>query len=655
MNSASLPLRLLHAVLFLVVAGAAGVICADASPAKLASGAGRFEITHEGMKLPVWYYLPEDARPDSPILIVMHGVNRDPDRYRDEWMPHAKRYGFIVAAPGFSKEAFPDGEDYTFGAKPGGPSSFGFIEPVFDAVKAATGNRSERYRIYGHSAGAQFVHRFLYSVPNARVEQAVAANAGWWTLPDTEVDHPYGLRGSKIDTAALKAMLQRPLVVLLGTADTDPNHVNLRRTPEAMAQGPHRFARGHTFFAAGQKASAAQGVPFGWQLATAAGVAHSDSGMSGFAVQWLFGQPAITGRDPAHVKVLFGGDTGGGESYQEQYAKEGGVNILVEKGYEHGMVHLQRLLGAVDFRVANLETPLTTRREGLPVFKDYVHYSDPVKVPALFTPFRPIAFSLANNHTLDQGVEGLDDTFAALQTAGISWFGAGCNLPTAAKPLIQELRFPDDAITLAVFGAFELRQEYDEQFHFYANAEKGGTAPADVAAVKEAIAKLRQTKPDAFVVYFVHWGSNYVWKNRAQKAMAHDLREAGVDLVVGAHGHMMQEVEHDGRGWIFYGIGNLLFNARGRYDANQAPPFSMPLVVDFSLKDGKPQTAMRVYPIMSDNQKTNYQPRFVTSEEMTRVESLLVEKGAWDAPTRAAVKRGADEIGKYLDFTTPAR
>ena len=56
-----------------------------------------------------------------------------------------------------------------------------------------------------------------------------------------------------VDEAGLKAMLQRPLVVLLGTADTDPNHPELRRTPEAMVQGPHRFARGNFFYTAGQQ------------------------------------------------------------------------------------------------------------------------------------------------------------------------------------------------------------------------------------------------------------------------------------------------------------------------------------------------------------------------------------------------------------------
>ncbi|MDP1588284.1 MAG: hypothetical protein Q8M07_11100 [Prosthecobacter sp.] len=201
-------------------------IAPQSHAAPLAPGASSFEVQHDGKAIPVWYYLPEAARSDAPVLIVMHGVNRDADRYRDEWTPHAKKHGFILIAPEFSKEAFPGSDGYNLGTE----GAFQFIEPVFDAVKAATGNRSERYHLYGHSAGAQFVHRFLYFVPQARV-----AKAGWWTMPDPEIDFPYGLRGSTVDAAALRAMLQRPLIVLLGTADTDEHHINLRRTPEALA------------------------------------------------------------------------------------------------------------------------------------------------------------------------------------------------------------------------------------------------------------------------------------------------------------------------------------------------------------------------------------------------------------------------------------
>ncbi len=515
----------------------------------------------------------------------------------------------------------------------------------------ATGNRSERYSIYGHSAGAQFVHRYLYFMPEARVDRAVAANAGWWTLPDLKVDFPYGLRGSSINESGLKALLQRPLVVLLGTADTDPNHANLRRTPEAMAQGAYRFARGQYFYAAGQRQAKALGVPLAWKLETATGVGHVDKDMAPYAVDILFGRRPVSKRDSAHVRVLFGGDTNHGESYQDEYGKTAEGNILEKKGYEHGLVQLGRLLQAVDYRILNLETPLTAKHESPLAGKDYLHYSDPVKSPAAFQKYGPMAYSLANNHTLDQGAAGLDDTMVALKTAGAESFGAGRTLAEAAKPLIRRFRVGDRPLTLAVFGAFEYRKNYDLDYHFYAGADRPGVARVDVSAVQKAVKDLKRGTPDAVVIYFVHWGDNYQWKSAEQTTTAHALREAGVDLVIGHGAHTMQEVEHDAQGWIFYSLGNFLFNARGRYAQNKTPPYSLPLVVDFSLRNGRLHTGLRVYPIVSDNQLTGYQPRFVTSQELGEIYTVLGEKSGWDLSTRAEVKQGTDEIGSFLEFS----
>ena len=81
---------------------------------------------------------------------------------------------------------------------------------IRDAEREATGIRSENYFLYGHSEGTQFVHRFLFVVPQARSAQAVAPNAGWWTLPDREIDAPYGLRNSVVVSTAMKIVLQRP-------------------------------------------------------------------------------------------------------------------------------------------------------------------------------------------------------------------------------------------------------------------------------------------------------------------------------------------------------------------------------------------------------------------------------------------------------------
>ena len=162
------------------------------------------------------------------------------------------------------------------------------IEPIFAAVRERAGLHAQDYAIFGHSAGAQFVQRFLYFVPGAHVRQAIAANAGWYMLPDRRVRFPYGLAGTPVTETDLRRALTRPLVVLLGTADTNPRHRMLRHTPEADAQGPHRFARGQFFMARAQAAAAAMEVKLAWTLATAPGVAHSERGMTPYALKCLF-------------------------------------------------------------------------------------------------------------------------------------------------------------------------------------------------------------------------------------------------------------------------------------------------------------------------------------------------------------------------------
>ncbi|HEX4583539.1 MAG TPA: CapA family protein [Burkholderiaceae bacterium] len=364
--------------------------------------------------------------------------------------------------------------------------------------------------------------------------------------------------------------------------------------------------------------------------------------------------PALAaGHPPGHILVLIGGDTYFGESYQEEYARKGGTNILLEKSYDYGLANLSALLKAVDFRILNLETPLTPLRNSSLNGKHYVHYGDPAKTLEVLDRFGPIAYSLANNHTLDQGAAGLDDTRAAIATAGARCFGAGRNLTEAQKPLIQRFQLGDRQLTLAVFGGLEYTRKYDDEFTFYATADRSGTARLDassVSAVRQAIDALRRKEPEVFTIYFMHSMANYSWKTPVQAANAQMLRQAGVDLVVGAGAHMMQEIEHDGGQWILFGIGNFVFDAAGRYGAENAPAFSLPLVIDFFVAHDHLQQSLRVYPIVSDNTLTRYRPRFVTDAELGVVDSLLAQRGNWDPATRAAVKTGKDTIGNYIEL-----
>jgi poly(3-hydroxybutyrate) depolymerase len=255
-----------------------------------------FLFEQAGHQVKVWHHRPAGLAADAPVLFVIHGVGRNGEEYLADWIDLANEHRFLLVVPEFSKKQFPGEESFNSGNlfnASGAPTpreqwSFSMIEPIFDAVRAQLGSTRTDYLIYGHSAGAQFVQRLLYLVPEARIARAVAANAGWYMLPDLGVNFPYGVRGTAVDAAALRRAFARRLVVLLGEADTDAKHPALRHTPEADAQGLHRFARGQFFFARARALAADLNTPFHWTLATAPGIAHSNKGMAPFAIPHLF-------------------------------------------------------------------------------------------------------------------------------------------------------------------------------------------------------------------------------------------------------------------------------------------------------------------------------------------------------------------------------
>jgi len=291
-----LTIRLLFQALAVVALAFAGLRPAAAAQVESANSqtSGRFVFSGwEGPDVPVWYQLPDRIEADTPAVFVMHGVNRDADRYRDEWAALARHHGFIAVVPQFSSADFPGSRGYNTGyftnadgsPRPRALWSFSVIEPLFDEARQRFGTQVPRYIIYGLSAGAQLVHRYVMFMPDARIEQAIAANAGWYTMPDFAAAFPYGLAATPVDAASLKEALGKPLTVLLGTADTDTDDADLRKTPQANRQGPHRYARGQTFFVQAQQTATALGTALGWRLETVRGIGHSNSGMAKAAAQ----------------------------------------------------------------------------------------------------------------------------------------------------------------------------------------------------------------------------------------------------------------------------------------------------------------------------------------------------------------------------------
>lgn len=248
-------------------------------------GAVRWK-TRDGHALTARVYRPHDFDPSrGPIWFVLHGASRDVERYVKAAAPVAERYGALVVVPNVTKEAYPKGSDYTLNE-----TLYAEIERLFDGVRGSLRGSQRGYYLFGHSAGAQFVHRMLTFLPRARALGAVAANAGWYTLPSRRDPPPYGLGGSPIEPRDLRGFFATPFVVLLGerdtaTADTDEL---VRGTPEARAQGATRLARGRFYFEAARETARKDGAEFDWRLAVVPRAGHDAASMVDSAGFLLF-------------------------------------------------------------------------------------------------------------------------------------------------------------------------------------------------------------------------------------------------------------------------------------------------------------------------------------------------------------------------------
>jgi hypothetical protein len=250
------------------------------------SGAFVFDDVAAGKRkaLTVYYHRPSAHEPHDRILFVMSGFDRAASHFRDHWIPYAEDLSILVVAPEFDQESFPGAPEYNYGNVGSTQGlnnrevwTFGIIDRLFRKVKRTTGSERAGFSLFGHSAGAQFVHRYLAFERQGPAEMVIAANAGWYMLPDQDMAYPAGVAGTGFDDEDLRRFLASPLVILLGDADADENARDLPKNPEAIAQGPHRLARGLAHFDQCQAIAGRLRTPFGWRLVVAAGVGHDDA------------------------------------------------------------------------------------------------------------------------------------------------------------------------------------------------------------------------------------------------------------------------------------------------------------------------------------------------------------------------------------------
>lgn len=230
------------------------------------------------------------------------------------------------------------------------------------------------------------------------------------------------------------------------------------------------------------------------------------------------------------------------------------AQTLKIEGNEYPFKHISELFQNDDLSMVNLETPVTsfgTKAED----KTFVFKSLPEVLP--FVANSGIdAVNLANNHILDQGVEGLLDTVSHLKENDIKYVGAGKDADEAYAPLYIERK----GITIAICGFSRVIPKEDWA------AGKGKPGVATTYDPARALKTIQTAKEHAdLVLVMVHWGKERTTiLEKHQTSLAHDYIDAGADLVIGGHPHVMQGLEQYKGKWIAYSTGNFIFTKNAK-------------------------------------------------------------------------------------------
>ena len=218
------------------------------------------------------------------------------------------------------------------------------------------------------------------------------------------------------------------------------------------------------------------------------------------------------------------------------------------------------VLRSADFAMLNLETAITER--GTPQPKEFT-FRAPARAVTVLRQAGVDAVSVANNHGMDYGRVGLADTLAAARSAGMPLLGAGQDDTAAWTPLRREV----NGVRISVLSATDVLDD------FAVTSWAAGPARPELASAKDTarlLADVRAERATAdVVVVFLHWGQErIVCPTARQQQLARMLADAGADIVVGSHAHVVQPRGSAGKTLVRYGLGNFQFYASGGPGAN---------------------------------------------------------------------------------------
>jgi len=212
-------------------------------------------------------------------------------------------------------------------------------------------------------------------------------------------------------------------------------------------------------------------------------------------------------------------------------------------------------------RIINLETTIT-RSDGFASGKA-IHYRMHPDNIACLVAGRPDICTLANNHVLDFGVQGLEETLDVLSAVGLRGVGAGGDPADAQRPAVVPLQGGGRVLLFACgLGSSGIPAQWAVSQRRPGVAYVAGPSEAVAAGVLDSVRRVKQ--PDDLVVVSLHWGSNWGYAvSSGETDFAHTLIDGGVDVVHGHSSHHPRPVEVYRDKLILYGCGDFINDYEG--------------------------------------------------------------------------------------------
>lgn len=228
--------------------------------------------------------------------------------------------------------------------------------------------------------------------------------------------------------------------------------------------------------------------------------------------------------------------------------------VITAKGDKFPFERIKPILKQGDVVFGNLESVLGDEGDEI-LFPDKpFNFIAPLDSARALKDAGFTVLSLANNHAMDYGGSALLKTKIALDAEGLKSFGAGADIKTARTSVFVEVK----NVKFAFLG-YGIGHSSD----IYATTKKPGVAPVFSPNIVKDIKDAKQ-KADVVIVS-LHWGTEYEnTPDKKQREIAHKLIDAGADVILGHHPHVMQGIEIYKDKIIAYSLGNFLFDQKGK-------------------------------------------------------------------------------------------